>query len=253
MTKDERRLTFIVVPHGDLETRTLDVSYTRLKWLLWTAIVLAAVFVVIVASWWPVASQAALVPGLRAEVERLELERQQVVELASTLSEVEAQYERVRQMLGADAATGDRASLLPPLRARAARQPDQPERVGTLDSWPLTAAGFITQELTGTGRHPGLDIAIPNDSYIRAAGPGIVQEAGKDDIYGNFVLIAHGGGLESMYGHASRVFVAQGDSVERNEVIALSGSTGRSTAPHLHFEVRRDGQPIDPLTFVRQP
>ncbi len=67
------------------------------------------------------------------------------------------------------------------------------------------------------------------------------------------MLIDHGDGYESMYGHASRVFVAAGDSVERHEVIALSGSTGRSTAPHLHFEVRKAGQAVDPLALVHQP
>ncbi len=94
---------------------------------------------------------------------------------------------------------------------------------------------------------------MPADSYIRAAGSGTVRDAGVDEVYGRYVLIDHGGGLESMYGHASRVFVVPGDRVEQNEVIALSGSTGRSTAPHLHFEVRRDGEAVDPLAYVRQP
>jgi murein DD-endopeptidase MepM/ murein hydrolase activator NlpD len=254
MTGDDRRLSFIIVPHGDLQTRTYEISYRRLKALLWTGVVLAVMFVVVVSTWWHVASRAALVPGLRAEVNRLEAEREQVVELARTLSEVESQYERVRQMLGADAGGRDAAALMPPLStpAGAPREPERQE-AGLLDSWPLTTPGFVTQELGAAGRHPGLDIAVPRDSYIRAAGPGVVRESGKDDVYGNFVLIHHGGGLESMYGHASRVFVAVGDSVERNQVIALSGSTGRSTAPHLHFEVRRDGVAVDPLAFVDRP
>jgi murein DD-endopeptidase MepM/ murein hydrolase activator NlpD len=250
---EDRRLTFIVLEHGHLESRTYEISYRRL--LLGAILVgLATItFIVMASTWWYVAAQAALVGPLRAEVTRLEEERQQVVDLARTLEEVEAQYERVRQMLGADGQSGGRATLLPPLRSSPTERDEERVSVGQLDSWPLAVAGIITQELTGTGRHPGLDIAVPRDTYIRAAGPGVVSEAGKDDIYGNFVLIAHGGGLESMYGHASRVFVAAGDSVERNEVIALSGSTGRSTAPHLHFEVRLDGQVVDPLSFVRQP
>ncbi len=78
-------------------------------------------------------------------------------------------------------------------------------------------------------------------------------DAGVDDVYGRYILIDHGNGLESMYGHASRLFVETGAVVERNEVIALSGSTGRSTAPHLHFEIRKDGEAVDPLLYVRQP
>ena len=115
-------------------------------------------------------------------------------------------------------------------------------------------AGFITRE-TSRGRetHPGLDIAVPRDSNIRAAGPGVVKEASEDEIYGRYVLLDHGHGLESLYGHASRIFVRPGDRVARGEVIALTGSTGQSSAPHLHFEIRKDGRPVDPLAYVRQP
>lgn len=122
-------------------------------------------------------------------------------------------------------------------------------------SWPLSQAGFITQmrEVTDGASHPGLDIAVPADTYIRASGPGTVVDAGLDEVYGRYILLDHGNGLESMYGHASRLFVEPGDLVEQDEVIALSGSTGRSTAPHLHFEIRKDGQAVDPLTYVRQP
>ncbi len=81
----------------------------------------------------------------------------------------------------------------------------------------------------------------------------MVREAGSDSVYGLYVLVDHGNsGYQSMYGHASRLFVAPGDTIRQNEVIALSGNTGRSTAPHLHFEILQDGQPIDPFTLVQQ-
>ena len=121
--------------------------------------------------------------------------------------------------------------------------------------WPLSAAGFVTRQFGSADQaeaHPGLDIAVANDTYIRASGAGVVSEAAADSVYGLFVLLDHGNtGYSSMYGHASRLFVAPGDSVRQNQVIALSGNTGRSTAPHLHFEVRQDGQPVDPLTLVQ--
>ncbi len=98
-----------------------------------------------------------------------------------------------------------------------------------------------------------MDIAVSQHSYIRASGAGLVREAGSDSIYGLYVLIEHGNsGYRSMYGHASRLYVAPGDSVLQNQVIALSGNTGRSTAPHLHFEILQDGVPIDPFTLVQQ-
>ena len=132
-------------------------------------------------------------------------------------------------------------------RPRALRRA-QPSNLGYWIEFKVNQPAVIPFE-----SHPGLDIAVAQDSYIRAAAGGIVRDAGTDEVYGKFVLIDHGDGYESMYGHASQIFVAAGDSVERHEVIALSGSTGRSTAPHLHFEVRREGQAVDPLSLVRKP
>lgn len=253
--KDERRLSFIIVPHGDLETRTYEISYGKLKALLVASLLLIAVFILMASTWWYVASQAARVAGLEAEVARLEEERAKVAELARSLSEAEQQYERVRQLLGVEGSGTSREVVLPPLRGDGPGPETGSSETTRPTSWPLTQPGFITQLRADTAgaSHPGLDIAVPNDTYIRAAGAGMVKDAGVDEVYGRYILIEHGDGLETMYGHASRLFVQTGDRVERNEVIALSGSTGRSTAPHLHFEIRKDGQAVDPLAFVRQP
>jgi hypothetical protein len=112
---DDRRLTVIVVPHGDLETRSFEIPYRRLKLGLLVGIALLLLFGFIVAMWFPVAAQASRVPALTEELELLESERARVAELAQMLAEVEAQYERVRQMLGADAVPGDSTPVLPPL------------------------------------------------------------------------------------------------------------------------------------------
>ena len=80
-----------------------------------------------------------------------------------------------------------------------------------------------------------------------------VKIAGEDPVYGKYIVIDHGGGLESIYGHASRLLVGQGTRVKRLQMIALSGSTGQSTAPHLHFEVRKNGEAVDPYQYVKQP
>jgi murein DD-endopeptidase MepM/ murein hydrolase activator NlpD len=249
---DHRKLTLIVVPHGDLETRNIEISYTRLKILLVAGAAFMLLVVVLLASWFPVAAQATRTRALERQIVALERERARVTELAGQLEEVEAQYERVRQLLGADAPVRGDEPLLPPLR-NAADTDGQPV-AGLIDSWPLSTAGFITRSMgeDGTG-HPGLDIAVARNTYIRAAGPGTVRLAADDPVYGLHVIIDHGGGLESLYGHASRLLVRAGDVVTSRQFIAMSGSSGQSTAPHLHFEVRRDGRPVDPLNYVRQP
>ena len=250
---DDRRLTLIIVPHGDLETKTFEVSYRRLRLLAWSALAGLCILVVMVAMWFSLAAQAARVPPLKRELERFESERVKVDSLAHLLAEVEGQYERVRQLLGADGAAAGQQPVLPELPAAGSAGQGGPD--GTIiDAWPLgTVRGFITRGLTGDTDHTGLDIAVPQSTYVRAAGPGTVLEVGQDEIYGNFVRIGHGGELETLYGHASQLLVAKGDQVKRSQVIALSGNTGRSTAPHLHFEVREKGKPVDPQRYVKQP
>lgn len=95
--------------------------------------------------------------------------------------------------------------------------------------------------------HEGVDIAANEGEPIRAARSGRVIFAGPRGTYGNTVILYHGSGLTTLYAHAQKVLVQPGQWVEEGNVIALVGSTGRSTGPHLHFEVRLNGVPYDPL------
>jgi len=116
---DHRRLTFIIVPHADLETRAFTVSYGRLRLLFAGVAILLLIFVVVVSTWWYVASQAARATSLEREVRRLESERANVARLARELEQVEAQYEHVRQLLGADATPAKgREPILPPIGSK---------------------------------------------------------------------------------------------------------------------------------------
>lgn len=252
---DERNLTIIVVPHGELDTRSFVISYTKLKVLIVTGVAMLLAFGIVLAIFLPLLSQGLRAGAMEKQVELLERERAEVVRLAQELAKVEAQYERVRQMLGADIVDGDSVPILPPLRQDTTTISllDAVE-AEPVDLWPLQERGFITRNVNDArATHTGLDIAVRANSYIRAAGGGTVRVAGVDEVYGQYVVIDHGSALESVYGHASRLFVTAGDRVRRAEVIGLTGSTGRSTAPHLHFEIRRGGKAVDPLAFVRQP
>jgi murein DD-endopeptidase MepM/ murein hydrolase activator NlpD len=94
--------------------------------------------------------------------------------------------------------------------------------------------------------HPGLDFAASGGASIEASAPGVVIAAGPRGSYGLAVEIDHGHGITTLYGHASQVLVQPGERVERGDPVALLGDTGRSTGPHLHFEVRADGHPLNP-------
>jgi murein DD-endopeptidase MepM/ murein hydrolase activator NlpD len=99
--------------------------------------------------------------------------------------------------------------------------------------------------------HTGLDLADPAGTPVQAAADGIVVAAATGRIgYGNYIIVAHGRGVETLYGHLDALAVAAGDSVVEGQVIGFEGSTGFSTGPHLHFEVRVDGQFVDPLVYL---
>ncbi len=98
--------------------------------------------------------------------------------------------------------------------------------------------------------HKGVDFASDSGSKVVSVATGVVTFAGERAGYGQLIEINHGNGLVTRYGHNERTLVAVGDTVTRGQAIALMGSTGRSTGPHVHFEVLRNGRQIDPLSFV---
>ncbi|WHO71295.1 peptidoglycan DD-metalloendopeptidase family protein [Rhizobium sp. BT03] len=98
--------------------------------------------------------------------------------------------------------------------------------------------------------HSGIDFRFSPGEKIRPSAPGKVISAGWTGGYGNMVEVDHGNGISTRYGHMSQVLVKVGDTVGRNDVIGLAGSTGRSTGTHLHYEVRQDGHAVDPVYFM---
>ncbi len=117
---------------------------------------------------------------------------------------------------------------------------------------------IVTSEFGGrldpiTGQrdgHTGMDLAVPTGTPVRAALPGTIRVAQYDSSYGYYVTIGHEGGLLTLYGHNSRLLVRPGQQVQAGDVVSLSGSTGRSTGPHLHFEVRLNGQRTNPRYYL---
>ena len=100
------------------------------------------------------------------------------------------------------------------------------------------------------GTHTGIDIRASMGSNIYAAASGKVITAGWNTAYGNMIIIDHGNGITTLYGHASKLNVKVGDTVKQGDIIMKAGSTGYSTGPHLHFEVRKNGTPQDPKNYL---
>lgn len=275
--------TVIVHRNDALTSRQLQVP----SWLVRAAVIAAVVVLVgavtLILTYGPVLAAAMRAPLLQRRVNQLTRENARVTELARELSDAEARYTHLRGMLGAQvpapsggsesqlAAGEERLYMAPAMvarpptrdsgtRATVARPPTRDSGSGKASAlsvpsrWPLDVPSYRTRGMVADSlseeAHPGIDLAVPEGSKVKASGGGVVQRAGTDSAYGQFVLLQHPSGYQSMYGHLSRILVSRGDTVAAGQVIALSGNTGRSTAPHLHFEVRKGGRSIDPTTLV---
>ena len=266
--------TVIIHKNGALQTRQFQVP----TWLVHAGAIAAGsailVAVVVIAAYGPILGAAARTPWLEHRVAALTRENARVDDLARALSAAEARYTHLRGMLGAEIPAlprdsgGTRASdanearlyVAPPILALApgaavaaasdTAGPSPPHR------WPLDVPSYQTRGMVagthGEEPHHGIDLAVPEGSDVRASGGGVVERTGTDSSYGLYVLLQHPDGYETMYGHLSRVLVSTGQAVSAGQVIALTGNTGRSTAPHLHFEILHDGRSVDPLSLVRE-
>ena len=130
--------------------------------------------------------------------------------------------------------------------------------IGGAMIWPVPGYTSITSEygmrvhpITGAYKlHTGVDIGAPLGANFVAAANGIVSKATFNAAYGNMVIIDHGGGVQTLYAHGSEILVQVGQTVEAGTPILKGGSTGYSTGPHAHFEIRIDGQTINPLDYL---
>lgn len=159
-----------------------------------------------------------------------------LAELEQDSREVEAMLQRLQQ--GGDAQAGEiepwQGKLQWPLRGRIS-----------------SGYGYRIHPIHHVRKmHTGIDIAVPHGTQIRAAAKGTVVHAARWGGYGNCIIIDHGGGLATLYAHCSRIAVKNGQTVAQADVVGYVGSTGISTGPHLHFEVRRDGRHVNPMPLL---
>ena len=162
-------------------------------------------------------------------------------ELQSKIDEINAQYEEVNKQI-----------------LTLAQQGIDTTYIGGELAWPVPGYTRITSKyamrvhpITGQYKlHTGIDISAPEGSNFIAANDGIVTKAEMNTAYGNMVIIDHGGGISTLYAHGSKILVEVGQSVKRGDSILKVGSTGYSTGPHAHFEVRINGVTTDPLPYI---
>jgi len=276
MAAGKRKAVFsvIFVPSGGSKPRTFAFSRRGLWGLLAAASVVAvlvafSVVVLVQTGWF-----SFTISRLKRENTELRQERGKVVKLEQELRRLGAVEDKLLALLGIDrrkttgagSSRGDAAgsgSGAYGARAGEGLSAAGPDRTGRATGrtgtaaytrslptlWPVLGEISRTFSYAGDG-HKGLDIAAPNGTEVRAAGDGTVEFAGQDDVFGLMVIINHGAGLTTLYGHNSKLAVARGDEALRGQVVAYSGTSGKSSAPHLHFEISRYGRQVNPLTFL---
>src|SRR3954451_2111487 len=259
--KRSRAVTIVVERDGTRKTRPYRIPIWGLRLGSWALGLAALLLILVAALYGPLVGAAAKVPGMQRELARLRAENTRVRELSADLDSAPSRYAQVRQMMGGEivrdpVTKASQLPIAPPIRARLASSVDLAGGLTAPRHWPLDESGYITRgQVKATGRneaHPGIDIAVAVGSLVRASGGATVHEVGQDPEYGLFVLLDHPEEYQTMYGHLSRIIVTVGDTVASGEVVGLSGNSGRSTAPHLHFEIRQHGVSLDPLTMVKE-
>lgn len=263
----KKYFSVIIAPHDDANVRNFRISY-RAAYVLASVAALCVVAVLIFfATFGRLIVLASRADRLADENERLVVEIAQIDSLKAELFHVQALGLQVKNMLGVGLTAEDStvvANLTPAAKSPTIADPfesvdetrdEQKQLLEAIPStWPVR--GYVTREFNVAGGesqehyHPGMDIAASRNTPVRASADGVVTTSEWDEVYGNAVIVDHGFGLSTLYGHNARNLVRVGDRINRGQTIAFLGSTGKSTAPHLHFEVRKNGVPEDPRKYL---
>ncbi len=182
---------------------------------------------------------------------QLEREFKKVVALKERLEFLETEREKLAKMLGVDLTpesvnweVGVADSFTLPEWVK--KQPWGSHPIPVL----VPVTGYYISRLPNA-EHMAIDLAVPQNSPVRAPADGVVAARGQNKEYGHYLLLRHLQGYETYYGHLAGIQRKLGDTVRVGEIIGRVGVTGKTSAPHLHFEVRKEGQPIDPTKVLK--
>lgn len=263
----KKYFSLILVPHDDAKVRNVRISYLAMYIFASVAGLSVLTVVVLLVTFGRLVVKAGEADRLANENAELVARNAQIDSLKNELLHVQALGLQIKTMLGVGLTTDD--STLVANWAPSANSPAMSDAFESVDEtqteqkhllqaipsiWP--ARGYVTREFnvaggeSAEGYHPGMDIAASRNTPVRASADGVVTTSGWDETYGYCVTIDHGFGISTVYGHNARNLVRVGDRIARGQTIAFLGNTGKSTAPHLHFEVRKNGVPEDPRKYL---
>lgn len=250
MKKRNRYLTVIVVPHHKGRQRSYHLSSSLIKWLAVAGCLLALAVLALVVSYGKIYWRAGQYELMRKQHALMEDEFAKLQQIKEELSRLRSEEAKVRQMLGVPRQP-DTLAVAEIARSAPNREPppSPPERDGHGGQMPvmMPTRGWISSGFSA--QHQGVDIAARQGQPVLATADGMVEFAGWDYYFGRKVVLRHGERHATVYGHCEKLLVLQGQPVRRGQVIALVGSSGKSTGPHLHYEIHLDGKIVDPVNY----
>lgn len=245
-------VTVMLVPDGTESRRQWRIPNWVLRLVVGSVIFVLVGIVVFFALYGKVLSRAAMTEKLQAENESLRRYRYKVQLLEENLMQARTIVSKLTRMAGVDfefPEMPDDSSIFSQLDgagvAIVARSAGGD--YSTPEGMPIE--GFVTQQydVEGDHYHPGIDIACAVGTPVLATGSAVAEYIGYDSLYGNMMVLRHNDSVTTVYGHLEKTLVDVGQPILVGSRIALSGNTGQSTAPHLHYEIRIYDEPINPL------
>jgi murein DD-endopeptidase MepM/ murein hydrolase activator NlpD len=181
---------------------------------------------------------------------QLTVENSKINELKERMIELESVRRRLANMLGVDYAFSD---SIPPASMGGSSEPLSSEAEPSSIENRFKPEGKPVEGIISRGyseNHPGLDLAAKTQAPVSATAEGIVLDVDYDEVFGNFVLVDHNGDYQTFYAHLSKSIVQPEQWVSRGDTLGFVGSTGKSTGPHLHYEVRREDDRVNPVLYL---
>ncbi len=253
MAKQAKYVTIMFIPDGTEERRGIRIRQWVLKAVLGIVLLLVIGIVVFFAFYGKVMSRATMTEKLIEENKKLLRYQYKVMLLEQNLNEARTIVKRVTELAGIDykfPELPDDSTLFAMMEERPQAVVAHPEGTDLTIPTGLPVQGFISQDFEVEDKnhyHPGVDIACAEGTPVLATANGVVEQAVYDSTYGNLVVLRHNDSITTAYGHNQKILVREGQLVPAGSRIALSGNTGISTAPHVHYEIRIHGKPINPL------
>lgn len=278
------KISILIVPEDDAEPYSFRLKTSVVKGLYVLGILLVFHIVIGAIFYWKYVNLNSKHVELTAKNARLQEDNMRVVGLAEQFRELENDYNKVKSLLGvkvdAEPMSDDWAAnleastaydnIMPAVKTELRNDTNVIEKTGRYllapkkskihnyaENMPtlLPVKGFLTQDYQkdswfGPKAHSGIDIVAKKGTLIRAAGAGFIIFANWTYDLGNLIIIDHGDGVLSYYGHNQRILKPEKSFVKKGEPLALLGNSGRSSGPHLHFEIWKDGVPVDPKEYI---